>query len=242
MYLNGGDYRIEQGDLVLVHSDDVHYFITDHEDTEHIGLQFDPEILEIRNTGIEFLYTLPFTSNFHRPQQQIFRQNELSASNIPTVLNDLLHEYQHKRYGFELAMLGHIHYIALWILRYRHSTGGPYDVSLDISRINAEKLRPVLDYVEKHYVDNIPVEKAASLCNMSYNYFSSQFNKIMGQSFTDYVNRTRVREAEKLLLTSSMNITEMALAIGYTNTSYFIRQFKKYKNITPMQFIKKYAE
>lgn len=58
----------------------------------------------------------------------------------------------------------------------------------------------------------------------------------MKQTFVDYLNYIRITEAKKLLLTTKMNVTEVALNVGYSNTSYFIRQFKRYNKLSPKQF------
>ncbi|MCU6710734.1 AraC family transcriptional regulator [Paenibacillus sp. J5C_2022] len=238
VYLNGNEFMVQQGDLVLINSGNVHYFVSDeHVHTEHLCLQFDPEVLQVRNTIFEFKYILPLTTKSIECQQ-IFRNNELANTDIVIVLNDLLKEYTSKKYGFELAVNKYINHIILWILRYRRTnlaTPG------ELPRENIPNFQYLLDYVEQNYWEDITVKQAAGICNLSYNYFSSQFNKIMRQSFNDYVNRIRIREAEKLMFTTDMNITEIAMMIGFTSSSYFIRQFKKYKTITPKQFIKKFT-
>jgi AraC-like DNA-binding protein len=61
----------------------------------------------------------------------------------------------------------------------------------------------------------------------------------MGKTFTNYLNYIRITEAEKLLLTTEMTMTEIAQETGFSSSSYFIQQFKQYKNISPSQFRKK---
>ena len=55
-------------------------------------------------------------------------------------------------------------------------------------------------------------------------------------SFTDYVTRIRLAEAEKLLVSSTLSVTEIAMQCGFGSTSYFIRLFQKQKKRTPLQF------
>ena len=58
----------------------------------------------------------------------------------------------------------------------------------------------------------------------------------MGRNFSEYVNLVRVSKAEHMLASSNMPITEVALEVGFTTSSYFIEQFKYFKAITPKQF------
>ena len=80
----------------------------------------------------------------------------------------------------------------------------------------------------------------ARLCNMSYRYFSRIFKRVMNKSFNDYLNFVRITEAEKLLTATDMNITEIAYATGFSSSSYFIKIFSKYKNVSPSRFRKRF--
>ena len=57
-------------------------------------------------------------------------------------------------------------------------------------------------------------------------------------NFSDYLNEIRIREAEKLLVSTTQNVTEIASAVGFCTTSYFIKQFTKYLHISPKQYQK----
>jgi len=94
--------------------------------------------------------------------------------------------------------------------------------------------------VENNYYNDITSLDMASICNLSYSYFSRAFKKIMKKNFKEYLNYIRISKAEKLLSTSELNITEIALAVGFSTSSYFIQQFKQYKGISPKQFKNKY--
>ena len=105
-----------------------------------------------------------------------------------------------------------------------------------MKEIDIQKLQNLVDYLDKHYAEEISAEEMAKMCSMSYSYFSRFFKKVMRKTFTQYLNLIRIAEAEKLLLTTDMNITEVGLSSGFTNSSYFIKQFKHYKSISPKQF------
>lgn len=64
------------------------------------------------------------------------------------------------------------------------------------------------------------------------------FNEAMGISFTQYVTDLRLREAEHLLLTTSMNVKDIGEQVGLYNSSYFITVFKKKNGASPNQYRK----
>ena len=60
----------------------------------------------------------------------------------------------------------------------------------------------------------------------------------MGLSFIEFLNTERIKQAEKLLKYTNMQVQQIALFIGYSNTAYFIRTFYKYLGISPKNYRK----
>ena len=58
------------------------------------------------------------------------------------------------------------------------------------------------------------------------------------QTIIDYIANLRVDEAKNLLLNTNMSVNDIALNVGYLNSSSFIRRFKQITGLTPVQFIK----
>ena len=71
------------------------------------------------------------------------------------------------------------------------------------------------------------------------NHFSYIFKKTLGKSFTDYITLLKIQEAEKLLLSTEMSITDIAYQVGFSSASHFISRFREQKKITPKQFKEK---
>ncbi|MEK7782224.1 MAG: helix-turn-helix transcriptional regulator [Verrucomicrobiota bacterium] len=60
-----------------------------------------------------------------------------------------------------------------------------------------------------------------------------QFRKATGLSFTEFVSRTRVEQAKKLLLNPNLRISEVAFAVGFQSISNFNRMFKRIVGRSP---------
>ena len=57
-----------------------------------------------------------------------------------------------------------------------------------------------------------------------------------GETISNYIQRTRIEMAQHLLLTTMMNVTEVADAVGYADAKYFSRVFRKHLGIRPSDF------
>ena len=100
----------------------------------------------------------------------------------------------------------------------------------------AEQLKPALEYIETHYGQPISLEALARLTGMSPKYFCRFFRTIVHRSPIDYVNYYRVECATHFLAASDMTVAEIAQRCGYNDSSFFIKQFRKYKGTTPSRY------
>ncbi|GBF77290.1 DNA-binding response regulator [Paenibacillus sp. 598K] len=67
-------------------------------------------------------------------------------------------------------------------------------------------------------------------------YLGQLFHKEMGESFTEYLNRYRIDQAKQLLRNSNSKVQEIAREVGYWETGYFYKQFKKHVGVSPMDY------
>jgi len=103
---------------------------------------------------------------------------------------------------------------------------------------NREEIKRAIEYVERHYMDDINLETISEYINLSPAYFSRLFKKLTGQNFIEYLNRFRISKALELLKTTDMKVYEVANYVGIDNYRYFSKLFKEVTGITP-QHIKK---
>ena len=96
------------------------------------------------------------------------------------------------------------------------------------------------DYVRKHYREKIYLEDLADALGLSPTYVSRIFKKETEQSLQEYINEERVNRAANLLRYSDLSLSEIAQYVHFPNQSYFGRQFKKFKNMTPREFRDRY--
>lgn len=154
-------------------------------------------------------------------------------------MKEIIQESEDKLYGYELAIRNDISRIYLWVLRYwQKNASTPLLVNPSDQELQLQ-LAPALTYMFSNYDQHISGSYMADLCHLSYSYFSRSFHRLMHMTFVDYLNTIRIQEAEKLLISTSLNITEIATAVGFSTTSYFIKLFRKQKHLSPKQYRKK---
>ncbi len=105
--------------------------------------------------------------------------------------------------------------------------GTPYD-----------RLERVVNYINEHYANPIPLNSVARLAGMSTSSFSHFFAKSTGSNFTEFLNRVRVAHACELLSTTDKPVTEICHAVGFNNVANFNRRFRELRSQTPREYRK----
>ena len=111
------------------------------------------------------------------------------------------------------------------------------DINEHDNNRNQKLMRALMDYVENNYSDNsMSLEKVADEFNLNFTYVSHFFKAQMGENFSDYITLLRINKAKELLANTNMSVSEIAIKVGYTNSTVFGRNFKKVENITPGKY------
>ena len=103
---------------------------------------------------------------------------------------------------------------------------------------NADRMERLLYYIAENYREDLKLADLSEAFNMNYYYLSAYFNQEMKESFSDYLNRIRIRQACSLLEETNMPISEVGSEVGYSDHSYFCRVFKKITGRTPSEWKK----
>lgn len=98
------------------------------------------------------------------------------------------------------------------------------------------KIMLALQYIQENYNENIAINELAERYGMSPNYFSSVFKKELKQSTVNYITEFRIKKAREFLVETDKSVVEIAKKVGYEDSQYFFRVFKKSTGLTPLQY------
>lgn len=93
-----------------------------------------------------------------------------------------------------------------------------------------------LHHIDTHLTERLDCEQLGSVANLSANSLIRLFRTEMHITPLQYIIRKRVQRAQTLLLTTHTKINDIAFDLGFTDVSYFIRQFRKQTGTTPQQY------
>ncbi len=94
------------------------------------------------------------------------------------------------------------------------------------------------DYCQKNFASNIKLSEMCRELHYSLPYLSVRFKEVHGCTFTQLIQRFRVEEACRLLISGNKKVVEIAALVGYSDVQSFFKVFKKHMGITPLQYRK----
>lgn len=94
----------------------------------------------------------------------------------------------------------------------------------------------MLQYIQTNYNSDISLQDIAEEGNVSKNTALRYFKQKIGISPVNYLIQYRISAACKLLKETSDKITHIAACVGYSNTGYFCRLFKKMTGVSPKEY------
>ena len=103
----------------------------------------------------------------------------------------------------------------------------------------SKKCSIVIDYIEKHYGEEITVSRLAELCNVSETWLSRIFKAEVGMTIHNYLLNRRMRAATAMLHNKS--VVDIGYICGFSDSSHFISQFKRYFGMTPLEYKRKHC-
>lgn len=226
-------YKISEGDLILFCSGAIHYIVAgENEINSYYVIKIPPSFLigfASNDTGAE--YAMRFALN-RKENKCVWRKEELLESEIKHVLDALINEHTQKKHAFEITLKLKIMELLVAILR----TDAPNRHSANDQ--TTRLIYSAMCHIQEKYSEEIDEKELAKSYGMSYSYFSRSFKRVTGITFKEYLNRTRISNAERFLFQNGGLVSDAATACGYNSISYFISVYRAITGTTPYKALK----
>ncbi|WP_431027183.1 helix-turn-helix domain-containing protein [Lysinibacillus sp. LZ02] len=96
----------------------------------------------------------------------------------------------------------------------------------------------VLEYFHTHYAEEILISEIADMFEVDRRRIAHLFEKVIGLTPIQYLTKYRISKAKELLALSELSISEVSEAMGYQDSFYFSRVFKKLMHLSPSEYRK----
>jgi YesN/AraC family two-component response regulator len=161
----------------------------------------------------------------------------LSSSNqeIVSLFQGIQKELSSKNRNYQEATIGYIK-LMLSLLSREYSENN----SAEIANQKSKYVKLAIDYMTKHFQENICLDDICKATHLNKYYLSHIFKEVAGQPLMSHLNTIRCNHARTMLMSGKYSVSESAYASGFTNLSHFSQTYKKLFNGSPSNELKRY--
>jgi len=233
-------YTLQPGEMILINAKEVHAVnVLDYGIHRSFAVKFTPEtICSDTQSLMELKYVIPYIISISDFKTR-YTKEEVENSNIKNCIDNIIKEDRERQHAYKFAIRIYISHLFLDLIRKVNNIVPPTEEIKDNIK---NEFRNIFHFLSSHYAEKLSAVQVAKKFGLRQSDFSAHFKKITGKSFNEYLNYIRICKAKRMLISSKKSITEIALSVGFANTSYFINCFKNQMGITPASFKQIYTD
>lgn len=198
-----------------------------HEAAAHLGRPV--EIVSLHYTAKIFdSLTVPELLDF--PDVFDFREDAVAAD----LLTDACRAFLHRPAGYRRILEATVtRFLAHCIDRHL----GDWRSKMGTTRLSQlARLMPAIDAMRDDLAHPVSMARLAARCHLSPSQFRRVFRDVMNELPIDYLRRIRMERACQLLRSTSLSVADVAAAVGYEETAFFARSFRKLLGMPPGRY------
>lgn len=193
-------------------------------------LEFDTSFYQPKNARAEQRWKKATGKNFCEVGESRFKK-------LLSYLSIIFTEYAAKQEGYEEAIKASFD---LFLIEFARQSPNPKQVSPGTNHYTQERYEELLRLLEAKITTLKRVSQYAELLNLSVYQLNAITRASVGKTAAALINEQIILEAKRYLLATPNQIKDIAWHLGYEDTSYFIRFFKKHTGQTPDVFRKNF--
>ncbi len=231
------NYVLKEKDIFVLNSREIHSLN-----------QIDRE----KNMVMMFQINVDYFSSYYKGLRNSFfvtdsdHGDDESLDILQDMLGKIMVDFLRKGYRYEQKILENTHNI-IGILRsdfqYFLMDDGKFvnEKQKKGNKILAGRLSRITDYMYENYGRKLTLNEIAEQEHLSIYYLSHVIKESTGLSFQDLLSFIRVEESEKLILGTRKKVGAIAAETGFSAVRYYVKHFKRWYGIHPLEYRKKYA-
>ncbi len=229
-----GEEKIRAGDVIILKPGQVHgYKEMDNLVLMNIMIRssfIDEDIMELSNIPkYTDFFVLPKNISPAKSSILRFNLNTMQLFEIRALIDTMQDEITRQPMAWAISSTTYLIQIILLLLRIYNNPSYP-----ETGTANHADL--LIKYIEKNFRKNITMQDLMEYSNMSESSVLRTFKRITGYPPFEYQMRQRMFAASRELIDTDMDITQIAYDVGYNDSNYFSRCFKKFMNMTPRDY------
>ena len=188
-------------------------------------------------TPVLTIINVNFTENFINPKIMPLLSSGFIVDNVGDMLiNMLIDEFESQRPYNLICQSNILNLILLDALRKKNSNAS---IEREVNKSKHGIAHQVAIYIILHYREPLTLKEIADHFSYTQNHLNKLFQAAFDTTINKYLCKTRIVQAEKLLLYSDMTVTQICIESEFSSVSTFFRLFNEYNGMSPKEYQEK---
>lgn len=229
-------FSLTPGDVFVI-TDDCEHAFRDCRKLKLCNIMYDKKQFLSQNDdlmsmpGFHSLFTLePEFRNSHKFESHL-KLNTDQLLHMNELIRKIVSEFESRVSGYKTASTALFRQIVVDLSRFYQQVDNPITTTLI-------RIGEALSFLQEHYTEKVTLPELADIACMSENHFLRIFRKCYGDSPINYLVKLRIQHAMDYLRNTDFTISEISEKVGFEDSNYFARQFKKHNGNSPSEFRK----
>ncbi|MFW5981236.1 MAG: AraC family transcriptional regulator [bacterium] len=229
-FIKDRTYHVKKGDIIMINQHDIHRTIyTGSYQHERILIKFKDDFIKTitrKNKNENFII-----DSLHR--LDVLRLNIDQQIFVENILHKMLSEYNKQKEESTIYLKILLTELLIAINRYSKNAK-----TIEHPNLIHEKVSEIVKYINNNYHEDLNVDILTKKFSISPSYLSTIFKEITSFTITQYINGVRIKEAQRILRSTNMNITDISSRVGFNSLTHFGRVFKQNTDLSPSEYRK----
>lgn len=218
-------YTVSEGDLILIPPQSLHRVTY----TDFKNDYFSRYLLSFNQSFISPDLVSAFNINHYHLTPE-------DSQKVSEIMKNIGEEFTIFDKYFTRMYKQYLSSLLVFLVR-KYSSSEHISVNKQYARIE-QAIQNIITYIHKNIELDISLSELSEKYGYSKEYISSQFKEATGCGFNEYLNKTRIALAVKMLISTQSPIKSIAIKSGFKNSNYFAAVFRSYMNTSPSKYRK----
>ncbi len=234
--INQSSFHLKEGDIIFANANALHTgSMEKRHDCEYISITFSPKLISgFSHSLLELNYIEPIIHNFSMPALCIDGSKDWHSS-FAAIIKEIItvNEEKNPLYEFEIVIGLQKLWKLLYMENFSHSDAPAHDL------LAYQRIREIISYIEIHYAESITLHDIATEVHLCESECSRLFKRYMKVPLFSFLQDYRIERSLEYLKNHESLIT-IAEKVGFSDSNYYSKVFKKKKGYSPKHYQKLY--
>ncbi|MFC0469228.1 AraC family transcriptional regulator [Halalkalibacter kiskunsagensis] len=237
--INDDVHIMQPGTFTLVMPYQIHEIISSSNDPIRlVNCNFGMELFT-RSSQFQGMNTLLFEVDEEWPA--FFQYEDDQYNQVKSLIEDMFLEYNHANMWRKELITAKLIEVLITFDRSRRKQITDHK-KVQMKKPEKTLIWDIIQFIHSNYRETLSLPIISEHFNLSISSVSTLFKHHIGQNFVELLHDIRIRHACSLLVSTDLNVTEVALESGFGSYKTFSRVFREHKKISPAQYRKNYTE